>query len=268
MGPGEAAMLIALLSGPPVGQTVLIIGHRGASADAPENTLASVKLALTQGVDGVEVDIHLSKDGRVMVLHDPDTRRTTGQAGVVAEMEAAALRALDAGSAKGQAFAGERLPFLEEVLAALPAGKRILVEIKCGAEILPALERILKDSGKLNQVTLMGFDREVVAAAKQRLSAVPVLWLVKSADQKAGPWPPYPENTVELARAKKLDGLGLHFGGVDQQMIEKARAAGMTLAVWTVDDPAEARRLLALGIDLLITNRPGWMRGELGLTVR
>ena len=89
-----------------------IVAHRGASHDAPENTVASARLAWKQGADAVETDIHLTRDGKVIVSHDKTTRRTTGRDGVIQEMTLAELRALDAGSWKSKEFAGEKLPLL------------------------------------------------------------------------------------------------------------------------------------------------------------
>ena len=123
-------------------RAVDIVAHRGASFDAPENTVASAKLGWNQDADAVEIDIYLSKDGRIVVLHDPDTKRTTGVVGKAAEMSSSDLRALDAGSWKGTAWKDEKIPFLEEIIATVPAGRRLFIEIRCGPEILPELERV------------------------------------------------------------------------------------------------------------------------------
>ncbi|MFM7750164.1 MAG: glycerophosphodiester phosphodiesterase family protein [Opitutaceae bacterium] len=124
-----------------------IVAHRGASHDAPENTVASARLGWSQGADAVETDIHLTKDGRVIVCHDKTTQRTTGHDGVITAMTLAELRALDAGRWKGPQFAGEKLPLLEEQLALIPAGKTMLVEIKTGPEIVPGFRRVLAAAG-------------------------------------------------------------------------------------------------------------------------
>src|SRR5690349_6499814 len=119
-----------------------IVAHRGASFDAPENTVASAKLGWEQKADAVEIDIYLSKDGRIVVLHDADTKRTAGSVGKVVESTAEHLRTLDAGSWKGADWKGEKIPFLEEIIATVPEGGRLFIEIKCGPEILPELERV------------------------------------------------------------------------------------------------------------------------------
>src|SRR5258706_1541868 len=123
-----------------------IIGHRGASLDAPENPLAEVRLAWQQQADAVEVDVHLSRDGKIVVIHDPNTRKLAGVNRKVARQTLAELRALDVGRRRGAAWIGERIPTLEEVLAAVPRSKRLFIEIKCGPEIAPELSRVLSRS--------------------------------------------------------------------------------------------------------------------------
>src|SRR3954468_1570566 len=135
-----------------------IIGHRGASFDAPENTLAAVQLAWQQGADAVEVDVHLSSDGKIVVIHDPNTRKLAGVNRKVARQTLAELRALDVGRRKGRAWVGEKIPTLEEVLATVPRGKRLFIEIKCGPEIVPELAPVLHRSGcPPEQLVFIGF---------------------------------------------------------------------------------------------------------------
>ena len=112
---------------------MLIIAHRGASFDAPENTLAAVNLAWQQNADAVEVDVHLSRDGHLFVIHDADTRRTTGLDRKVAQLKLPQLPRHDAGRWKGAQWRGEKIPTLDEVLATVPRGKKIFIEIKSRA---------------------------------------------------------------------------------------------------------------------------------------
>ncbi len=125
-----------------------IIGHRGASHDAPENTLASFRLGWAQGADANELDLRLTRDGQIAVIHDATTRRIAGLERPVAAQTLAELQALDAGSWKGAAWAGEQIPALAEVLATVPDGKRLYLEIKCGVEVLPELERVIAEARK------------------------------------------------------------------------------------------------------------------------
>jgi glycerophosphoryl diester phosphodiesterase len=109
---------------------VEIIAHRGASFDAPENTRAAVDLAWQQNADAAEIDIHVSRDGEIVVIHDDNTRRTTGLDAEVAALSLEELKKLDAGIWKGLQFAGESIPTLDEILALIPPGRRLFIEIK------------------------------------------------------------------------------------------------------------------------------------------
>lgn len=237
----------------------LITAHRGASHDAPENTLAALRLGYAQGADAGECDIRLSKDGRVVLLHDADTRRTgAGERIVAAQTPLAKLREIDVGRWKGARWAGEKIPTLEEALAAVPAGRRLLIEIKCGAEILPEIERVLAGAGlPASAIVLMSFDFEVAVAAKRRFPAVEAHWIVERKNTPASA-------LADQARAAGLDGLNLDRRfPIDTEFVSTVRAAGLRLHVWTADDPAEARRFAAAGVDSLTTNRPGWLRERL-----
>src|SRR3954447_14041446 len=168
---------------------VEIVGHRGASYDAPENTVAAIKLAWEQKADGSEFDIYLTKDGQIAVIHDKDTKRTAGGVNkVVAESTLAELRALDVGKWKGEKFAGEKIPTLAEMLATVPPGKRVFVEVKCGPEIVPELGRVLKAAGlRPEQTPVISFNAAVIAAVKKARPDVPAYWLVSLGGKKAKP---------------------------------------------------------------------------------
>jgi glycerophosphoryl diester phosphodiesterase len=244
------------------GNSVEIIAHRGASYLAPENTLAAVRLGWQQGAD-VEIDVHLSEDRRIVVIHDASTKRTAQVDLKVEEVSATELRTLDVGRFKAEAFAGERIPFLDEVLAALPPGRELYIEIKCGKEVLPLLWSQVRASGKMPQIVIIGFDLETVAASKKLLD-VPTYWLkgaekVKDTEE----WIPHDPNLVQQARANGLDGLDVHYAGVTPEFARAVKASGLKLYVWTVDDPREAIRLVKLGVDGITTNRPAWLREQL-----
>jgi glycerophosphoryl diester phosphodiesterase len=241
---------------------VEIIGHRGDSYNAPENTMASFRLGWQKRVN-VELDVYLSKDNRMVVIHDASTRRTAGVDLKVKETDSSRLRELDVGRFKGPAFAGERIPFLEEVVASIPPTQKLYIEIKCGQEILPQLRQLLVESGKLSRVVIIGFDLETVAASK-KLIDVPTYWLKSAAkDKNTGQWIPHDPKLVQTAKDKGLDGLDVDYAGVNEEFVRAVKAAGQKLYVWTVDDPEEAKRLVKLGVDGITTNRPDWLREQL-----
>jgi glycerophosphoryl diester phosphodiesterase len=211
----------------------------------------------------VELDVYLSKDNRMVVIHDASTRRTAGVDLKVSETDSSRLRELDVGSFKGPAFAGERIPFLAEVVQAIPPTRKLYIEIKCGKEILPQLQQLLVESGKMSRVVIIGFDLETVAASK-KLIDVPTYWLKSAAkDENTGQWIPHDPKLVQIAKDKGLDGLDVDYAGVNEEFARAAKAAGQKLYVWTVDDPQEAKRLVQLGVDGITTNRPDWLRAQL-----
>ena len=136
--------LMMLSAGMAAYSQVKIIAHRGASWLAPENTVASANLAWEKGADAVEADIYLTKDNKVICIHDSNTKRTTGQDYNVAETDSKVLRKLDAGSFRDEKYKGEKLPFLSEIIKTVPDGKELVVEIKCKIEVLPYLEKTVR----------------------------------------------------------------------------------------------------------------------------
>ncbi|MBN1508680.1 MAG: hypothetical protein JW955_17665 [Sedimentisphaerales bacterium] len=241
---------------------VEIIAHRGASYDAPENTMASVLLGWQKRAN-VEIDVYLTQDNRIVVIHDATTKRTAGVDLKVKEATSQELCQLDVGRFKAEQFAGERIPLLDDVLKTIPPSRKLYVEIKSGKEILPYLHPLLVESGKLSQIVIIGFDLETVATARE-LIGVPTYWL-KGAKQvkETKQWIPYDPNLVQTARDNGLDGLDVDFNGVTEEFARAVKASGLKFYVWTVDDPQEASRLVKLGVDGITTNRPDWLREQL-----
>ena len=241
-----------------------IIAHRGASWDAPENTLTAIRRGWEYGADSVEIDVHCAGDGRIMVIHDPTTERTTGTNLTVRTTPSTELRTLDAGALKSPEYAGERIPFLEEVLAELPEGKGIIIEIKCGAEILPPLRELLGEGGYVSRMVIMSFDPGTAVASKRFMPQFPVFWLISAPKRFLTGTPlPHPQNRITQALEMNLDGLSAQYTGITAGFAEKTHAAGLKLFTWTVNDDAVANRLAALGVDGIITDRPGWIREKL-----
>lgn len=241
-----------------------IVAHRGFSARAPENTVAAFNLAWEHGTDACELDLYLTADGEIVVIHDKDTRRTTGVAKVVKESSLAELRALDAGSWKAARYAGERIPTLAECLATLPEGRqRFFLEIKCGPEVVPVLARQLEAwKPRAAQLCIIAFDREVARESKKAMPWMKVYRLSSEVTKDKKP--------VDLAAliadtvADGLDGLDLGLKWKwDAAMVGKIRAAGLELYVWTVNQPEDARRLATLGVDGITTDDPVMLRAAL-----
>ena len=257
---GMFCLLAIALSG--CTKSVEIIAHRGASYLAPENTMASVMLGWEKGAD-VEVDVYLSADNRIVVIHDSTTKRTGGTELKVKEAMSGELRKLDVGRFKAEQFAGERIPFLSDVIETIPPKQKLYVEIKCGKEILPFLQKLVASSGKMSQIVIIGFDLDTVTMSR-KLIDVPTYWLKGTAkDKETEEWIPHDPQLIQIAEDNGLDGMDVHYAGVTKQFADSARSSGQKLYVWTVDDPAEAARLAKLGVAGITTNRPGWLREQL-----
>jgi glycerophosphoryl diester phosphodiesterase len=238
-----------------------IIAHRGASYLAPENTMASVKLGWEKGAD-VEVDVYLTKDNRIVTIHDETTERTAGTDVNIVDATSDELRKLDVGTFKSEEYAGEQIPFLADIVETIPPGRKLYVEIKCRQEILPYLRELLEKSGKMSRIVIIGFDLETVTMSKELID-VPTYWLkgtekIKETEQ----WIPHDPQLAQTAKEKGLDGLDVHYAGVTKEFADAVKALGLKLYVWTVDDPEDAIRLIRLGVDGITTNRPGWLREQ------
>lgn len=273
-----AVMLIALapaFSGA-VATAQHLVAHRGASFDAPENTLAAFRLAWAQGADGIEGDFHLTADGQIVCLHDKDTERVAGRKLVVKDSTLAELRALDVGAWKDERFRGERTPTFAEVAATVPDGKLFFVEVKCGPEIVPALADALERSGQDgprladSQVVIISFREDVIAACRERLPQYATQWLTSykqsGEGEQADPWTPTAETVAAKLAACGAGALGCQAERrcFDEAFVAALREGGRArFGVWTVDDPETARYYRELGAWSITTNRPGWMREQL-----
>jgi glycerophosphoryl diester phosphodiesterase len=238
---------------------VEIVAHRGASFDAPENTLYAIKLAWEQQADGSEFDIYLTQDRKIVVCHDKDLKRTAGVDKLIADSSLADLRTLDVGTWKSPRFTGEKMPVLEEMLATVPEGKKVYIEVKCGPEIVPELVRVLGTTQlKPHQTPVISFNAAVIAAVKQARPDLPAYWLFKLTK----------ETTAEslIAKAKEIHADGLDLSAtpeLDQPFAAKVRAAGLRLDVYTVNEVDLAKRMIEIGVQGITTDRPAWLREQL-----
>lgn len=231
-------------------QTPLIIGHRGASSEAPENTLAAFGLAAEQGADGVELDVRLSADGDIVVIHDATVERTTSGRGRVSDLRTAELQALDAGMEQG-------IPTLDDVFLAFGPSLLYNVELKDfglgdGGLAVAVADRV--EAYHLeNQVVISSFNPLAVRRARKSLSRTTMVAVI---------WEAGPRWLRHLGVRAEAD--HPHFSLVDRDYMAWARANDYRVHVWTVDEPAEAQRLAELGVHGIITNKPALIRETLG----
>jgi glycerophosphoryl diester phosphodiesterase len=243
-----------------------LIAHRGASRDAPENTLAAFRLAWETGADGIEGDFRLSSDGEIVCIHDATTGRTAGINLVVAETALSRLRELDVGRWKGAEWEGERIPTLREVIATVPPRRKLYIELKSGPEILLPLAAILAGSPlPPEQTVILAFSTEVVAASRKLLPHVRALWLTDyKRERLTCRWHP---TCAEILAVLQLSGAcGLASKGhrtIDAAFVKALRVASYEFHVWTVNAPRAAARYISLGAASITTDRPGWLRERL-----
>ena len=236
-----------------------IWAHRGASAVAPENTLAAFRRAYELGADGVELDVQLTADGRVVCLHDETLDRTTSGSGRVAKLTLDQIRQFDA-SCGDAAFANELVPTLEEIFELLrPTGMMVNVELKNSIEPYPGLEQavlaLVDKAGLADKVVYSTFNH-ISATALARSSQPSPVGLLFS-DVLAEPW----------HYADHLGARALHpnwkYVSYAPETIARCHDLGVAVNVWTVDDATVARTMADLGADALITNRPDLIRRAL-----
>lgn len=228
--------------------------------------MAAYKLAWERGVPAAELDVHLTRDGKLILIHDADTLRTSGQKLIVKDSTVEQLQALDVGSWKSPQFAGEKMPLLEDVLRTIPDGRRMFVEVKVGAEAVPELVRAFQRAGKKpEQTPVISFKLDTCIATKKVMPHVKVYYLASQKQNKeTGAWSPTNDELIALAKQHGFDGLDLsHKGPIDADFVKAAKAAGLEFYVWTVDDPAIARRMIEAGVDGITTNRGEWLPRQL-----
>lgn len=254
---------IMIMSSPlSAAEPALLIAHRGASHDAPENTLAAFRLAWKKDADGIEGDFYLTRDGRVVCIHDKTTKRTAGTNLTVDQTTLADLRKLDVGNWKDKRFAGETIPTLEEVLATVPKGKRFYLEVKCGPEIVPVLKPILaKSNVKSSQIAIISFSSAVIAQVRKQIPDVKAYWLTGYRKRK-GEWEPTATQVVQVLKKIDAHGLGSQANRsvVNADFVRTLKDADKEIHVWTVDAPKDADYFQALGVGSITTNRPAILR--------
>jgi glycerophosphoryl diester phosphodiesterase len=227
--------------------SVLVDAHRGSSAWFPENTLVAFEAAIASGADSVEFDVQVSSDGVPVVIHDDTVDRTTGGAGRVAELNYAELASLDAGTWKSPSFAGERIPTLDECLSLLTGMARINMELKADDPRLAGIAVEAIEGRRLHrQIMVSSFHLELLTAVRQRL---PEVWTHYFFDSQ-------PATDFWDRHGRELDSAGVAKDHLTPEVVEWCRAAGKPTWVWTVDDPVEAIRFAAMGVQSITTNDP------------
>jgi glycerophosphoryl diester phosphodiesterase len=235
----------------------LNFAHRGASHEAPENTLAAFLLAAELGADGIELDAQLSKDGQVVVIHDFVLETTTDGQGPVQDRTLAELKELDAGSSFDPLFAGQRIPTLQQVVETVGHHLLLNIELKTkrarDARLAQAVTRIVEENHLLDRVIVSSFNPLALRQVRQLNPWIP-LGLLYAPDMPLylrRPW---------LRRLFQPEALHPHYSMIDAEYVTWAKSQGYRIHTWTVDDPGEMWQLMRRGVDVMITNRPDLLR--------
>ncbi|PHN06264.1 glycerophosphodiester phosphodiesterase [Flavilitoribacter nigricans] len=245
----------------PEAAPVQVIAHRGGAKLAPENTLAAIRQAVELGVDMIEIDVILSKDGEVIVIHDDKIDRTTDGEGIVKEMTLEEIRQYDAGSWFDARFAGEKVPTLDEVFEAIDGRTILLIEIKDGDEAYPGLEKKVVDAihrfDAGDWVVVQSFNQKSVLRTREMDPSLITYYLMGKnfADF-------YEELASESTSSTPLpyNGIAVHFSGIDAERAKKVHDTGYKLLVWTVNEEEDMEKMMTAGVDGIITDRPDQLK--------
>ncbi|HYF76231.1 MAG TPA: glycerophosphodiester phosphodiesterase [Symbiobacteriaceae bacterium] len=228
----------------------LRIGHRGAAGTHPENTMVSFKRAVELGCDGVEFDIHRTKDGHLVVIHDAALGRTTNGRGFIRDMTLAELKQLDAGSWKGAQFAGEQIPTLRELIQGTPSTFKLFLEMKAGSHHYPGIEveilKVIKEEGARDRFQISSFDHKGLQQLRELDPDIP-LGMLYSCNLL---------DPVGMALAIGANALHPNWEWVTPGLVESAHKAGLQVNTWTVNLPQAIELIKYCGVDGIMSDFP------------
>lgn len=240
-----------------------IIAHRGVPKLAPENTLSAFRKAVELGAHSIELDVHQTRDSMLVVIHDGTVDRTTNGKGRIADLTAAELRELDAGSWFGHEFTGEKIPFLEEVFSDTPDSITLLIEVKHGSETYPGIEervvRLIREKKATERVILKSFDNDVLGKLQEIAPEIPRLKIIVMQ---------IPFLNIIIERGLNVGDildydvqyLQVHWVGISKDFVEKAHRKGYKVFAWDVHDEQRMREMIAKGVDGIETDFPDTLK--------
>ncbi len=231
----------------------LVLGHRGASAYAPMNTLPAFEMAAEQGADGIELDVWLSKDGEAVICHDATLNGTTDGTGFIWDKTLAELKQLHAGNRFAESYPTVRIPTLSEVFNLVGDVLFINIEIKADPTMKRGVEMVVADLIKRHhmqeRVIVSSFSAEVLAQFRLIAPTIPIGFLHKADEPDS-----VREQTLISALAHEAD--HPHHLEISPEYVARQKALGHRINIWTLDDPVRAKEMAALGVDAIITNAP------------
>jgi glycerophosphoryl diester phosphodiesterase len=224
----------------------MIIAHRGASADAPENTLAALELAIKEGADWVEIDVQETREGEVVVIHDSDLKKIGGSGLKVFEASLAELQSVDIGSWKDPSFSDQRVPTLQQVLALCKNRIKIVIELKYYGQEKRLEERVadlVETAGMQDQIVVMSLSY----AGIQKMKSIRPQWMVGLLA------------SVAIGNITRLeaDFFAINANFANRAFIRQMHRRNLKVMVWTVNDPISMSAMISKGVDGIITDKPG-----------
>ncbi len=250
---------------------ILVVAHRGGAALAPENTLGAFANALKIGVDMVECDVHLSKDGELVVMHDPDLMRTTDGKGFIYQMNFADIRKFNAAAKfKGAPWPAEPVPTLGEVLDLVKGKAQVQIEIKVEKIFgrYPGIEQkvieAVKARGMVDDVIIISFDFPTLVEVKKLDPRFKTGALLSATTLSMNSKTPHADFVAQVIRETGADYIMPSSAGVSDLLINAVHERGLKIGVWTVNSPGEMRRMAEWGVDAITTNDPIELKKVLG----
>ena len=227
----------------------MIIAHRGISFDLPENSLSAFNASWAVGVDGIEGDFHLTRDGSIVCIHDDNTSRVCDKNLVICNSTLQELKELNL-QCEGKDHLNIKIPTLTEVLKTVPSGKKIFIEIKCGVEILsPLVKELSRSKINSNQVVIISFDRQVVKELKEMAPEYKALLLYSYEEGREV------SSLINEMFDIKADGIGTD-NQLSKEFVEKVIISGLEYHSWTIDNADTANQLISWGTNSITTNEP------------
>ena len=240
----------------------LIIAHRGESYDAPENTLASINLAWKRDTDAIEIDVQLTKDEKIVVIHDRTTLRTGGKYKRIASNNYDELLKIDVGKYKNTKWKNERIPLLDEVIDNIPENKILFIEIKSDERLIKPLQNLIEQKNiNFAQIKFIGFNINTMELLKNAFPNIETYWIIEGKNYKTKD---HLKQTITKCLSAGLDGLDVQARKyLNKDVIHSVKNSGLKIYTWTVDGPERAKQLYLDGIDGITTNRASWLKHKL-----
>lgn len=247
---------VSLFSNTPVDAKILAIAHRGGSAFRPENTMASFQHAIKLKADYVELDVHLSKDGYPVVIHDNTLERTTDGTGYVKDKNLEELKKLDCGSWFSEEFKGEKIPTLEEVLDLAKGKTGVVIEIKNDKDLQDGIEekiiKTVREKNMMKDVIIISFNYDRIKKVNELDGTIDTGLLY------GGNKP----DICEMASEAGIDYICPYWKNVSEEIIKKAHSCDLKVNIWTVNESPLIKKFTEMGVDGIITDRPDFFLEE------